>query len=190
MAEFYFDEIIKVHKVDNQVVYDKVSRIIARSEVEEFYLELDVNKEIYPMLPSEKYRMVITNTLLMDGSAVTCYFLENCITEFSSWDIYINRRFFTIINFVCSNIWAEEFVTRLVIYLGKQKSLADKFEYVMHGLSYKMSEVQVKTDDGNSDAKVAVYVSFGGLQLLLRGDPLKVHKFKVDQKLFLLLRKI
>ncbi|XP_073312009.1 DNA-directed RNA polymerases II, IV and V subunit 8B-like isoform X2 [Primulina huaijiensis] len=149
MAEFYFDEIIKVHKVDNQVVYDKVSRIIARSEVEEFYLELDVNKEIYPMLPSEKYRMVITNTLLMDGSAVTCYFLE-----------------------------------------GKQKSLADKFEYVMHGLSYKMSEVQVKTDDGNSDAKVAVYVSFGGLQLLLRGDPLKVHKFKVDQKLFLLLRKI
>ncbi|XP_075503645.1 DNA-directed RNA polymerases II, IV and V subunit 8B-like isoform X1 [Primulina tabacum] len=190
MAEFYFDEIIKVHKVDNQVVYDKVSRIIARSEVEEFYLELDVNKEIYHMLPGEKYRMVITNTLLMDGSAVTGYFPENCITEFSSWDIYINRRFFTIINFVCSNIWAEEFVTRLVIYLGKQKSLADKFEYVMHGLPYKMSEVQVKTDDGNSDAKVAVYVSFGGLQLLLRGDPLKVHKFKVDQKLFLLLRKI
>ncbi|XP_073286066.1 DNA-directed RNA polymerases II, IV and V subunit 8B-like [Primulina huaijiensis] len=149
MAEFYFDEIIRVHKVDNQVVYDKVSRIIARSEVEEFYLELDVNKEIYPMLPGEKYRMVITNTPLMDGSAVTCYFPE-----------------------------------------GKQKSLADKFEYVMHGLSYKMSEVQVKTDDGNSDAKVAVYVSFGGLQLLLRGDPLKVHKFKVDQKLFLLLRKI
>ncbi|XP_075503646.1 DNA-directed RNA polymerases II, IV and V subunit 8B-like isoform X2 [Primulina tabacum] len=149
MAEFYFDEIIKVHKVDNQVVYDKVSRIIARSEVEEFYLELDVNKEIYHMLPGEKYRMVITNTLLMDGSAVTGYFPE-----------------------------------------GKQKSLADKFEYVMHGLPYKMSEVQVKTDDGNSDAKVAVYVSFGGLQLLLRGDPLKVHKFKVDQKLFLLLRKI
>ncbi|XP_073026602.1 DNA-directed RNA polymerases II and V subunit 8A-like isoform X1 [Primulina eburnea] len=149
MAEFYFDEIIKVHQVDNQVVYDKVSRIMARSEVEEFYLELDVNKEIYPMLPGEKYRMVITNTLLMDGSAVTSYFPE-----------------------------------------GKQKSLADKFEYVMHGLLYKMSEVQVKTDDGNSDAKVAVYVSFGGLQLLLRGDPLKVHKFKVDQKLFLLLRKI
>ncbi|XP_073312737.1 DNA-directed RNA polymerases II, IV and V subunit 8B-like [Primulina huaijiensis] len=149
MAEFYFDEIIKVHKVDNQVVYDKVSRIIVRSEVEEFYLELDVNKEIYPMLPGEKYRMVITNTLLMDGSAVTGYFPE-----------------------------------------GKQKSLADKFEYVMHGLLYKMSEVQVKTDDGNSDAKVAVYVSFGGLQLLLRGDPLNVHKFKVDQKLFLLLRKI
>ncbi|XP_075500491.1 DNA-directed RNA polymerases II, IV and V subunit 8B-like isoform X2 [Primulina tabacum] len=115
MAEFYFDEIIKVHKVDNQVVYDKVSRIIARSEVEEFYLELDVNKEIYHMLPGEKYRMVITNTLLMDGSAVTGYFPE-----------------------------------------GKQKSLADKFEYVMHGLPYKMSEVQVKTDDGNSDAKVYV----------------------------------
>ncbi|XP_073026604.1 DNA-directed RNA polymerases II and V subunit 8A-like isoform X2 [Primulina eburnea] len=117
-------------------------------------------------------------------------FLRTVLPNFQVGNIYINRRFFRIINFVCSNICEEEFVTRLVIYLGKQKSLADKFEYVMHGLLYKMSEVQVKTDDGNSDAKVAVYVSFGGLQLLLRGDPLKVHKFKVDQKLFLLLRKI
>ncbi|XP_073140498.1 DNA-directed RNA polymerases II, IV and V subunit 8B-like [Henckelia pumila] len=149
MAEFYLDEIIKVHKMDNQVVYDKVSRIIARSEGEEFYMELDVNKELYPMLAGEKYRMVMASTLLMDGSAVTDYFPE-----------------------------------------GKQKSLADKFEYVMHGLLYKMSEVQVKADDGSNDTKVAVYVSFGGLQLLLRGDPLKMHKFKVDQKMFLLLRKI
>lgn len=135
--------------MDNQVVYDKVSRIIAKSEDEEFYMELDVNKELYPMLPGEKYRLVIANSLLMDGSAVTGYFPE-----------------------------------------GKQKSLADKFEYVMHGLLYKMSEVQIKTDDGSDGAKVAVYVSFGGLQLLLRGDLLKMHKFKVNQKLFLLLRKI
>lgn len=27
---------------------------------------------------------------------------------------------------------------------GKQKSLADKFEYVMHGLQYKISEVEDK----------------------------------------------
>ncbi|KZV24879.1 DNA-directed RNA polymerase II, IV and V subunit 8B-like [Dorcoceras hygrometricum] len=174
MAEFYFDEIIQIHRVDNQVVYDKgnenlaslalelalplalcafsfdgVSRIIAKSEDGEFYLELDVNKELYPMLPGEKYRMVMANTLLMDGSAVSGYFPER-----------------------------------------KQKSLADKFEYVMHGLLYKMSEVQVKTDDAGTDTKLAVFVSFGGLQLLLRSDPLKLHKFKVDQRLFLLLLKM
>lgn len=41
---------------------------------------------------------------------------------------------------------------------GKQKSLADKFEYVMHGLLYKMSEAKEKTDDGNDEVKVYVYI--------------------------------
>ncbi|EYU42280.1 hypothetical protein ABFS82_14G157600 [Erythranthe guttata] len=138
MAEFYFDEIIKVLKFDSLVVYDKVSRINANSEDDDFYLELDVHAEIYQMLPGEKYRMVISNTLHKDGST------------------------------------------------GKQASLADKFEYVMHGLLYKMAEAK----DAKDDVKVVVYVSFGGLQLMLKGDPLKMHKFKVDQRLFLLLRKM
>ncbi|XP_076889625.1 DNA-directed RNA polymerases II and V subunit 8A-like [Bidens hawaiensis] len=44
---------------------------------------------------------------------------------------------------------------------GSKKSLADRFEYVMHGLFYKIS------DDKNQsgDVEVAVYISFGGLQL-------------------------
>ncbi|KAL7126024.1 hypothetical protein ABFS83_14G157100 [Erythranthe nasuta] len=138
MAEFYFDEIIKVLKFDSLVVYDKVSRINANSEDDDFYLELDVHAEIYQMLPGGKYRMVISNTLHKDGST------------------------------------------------GKQASLADKFEYVMHGLLYKMAEAK----DAKDDVKVVVYVSFGGLQLMLKGDPLKMHKFKVDQRLFLLLRKM
>ncbi|KAL7083473.1 hypothetical protein ACP275_14G164900 [Erythranthe tilingii] len=145
MAEFYFDEIIKVLKFDSLVVYDKVSRINANSEDDGFYLELDVHAEIYQMLPGEKYRMVISNTLHKDGSTVSNHFPE-----------------------------------------GKQVSLADKFEYVMHGLLYKMAEAK----DAKDDVKVVVYVSFGGLQLMLKGDPLKMHKFKVDQRLFLLLRKM
>ncbi|KAL3832982.1 hypothetical protein ACJIZ3_007718 [Penstemon smallii] len=143
MDEFHFDEIVKVFDIDQEVVYDKVSRIKAKSEDLVFELELDVNSELYPMLTGEKYRMLISNTLNMDASAVTEYFPE-----------------------------------------GKQKSLADKFEYVMHGLLYKMAE------DKGTSGKVVVYISFGGLQLMLKGDPLKMYKFKVDQKLFLLVRKI
>ncbi|KAH6757136.1 hypothetical protein C2S53_007974 [Perilla frutescens var. hirtella] len=147
MVDLYFDEIIEVVKIDSQLVYDKISRINAKSEDNDFFLELDVHTELYPMLPDEKYRMVISNSLLMDGSTVAGYFPE-----------------------------------------GKPKSLADKFEYVMHGLLYKMAEAKEKTA-GNDDVKVEVYISFGGLQLLLKGNPLKMHKFKVDQKVFLLLRK-
>ncbi|KAL3624567.1 hypothetical protein CASFOL_031235 [Castilleja foliolosa] len=116
MAEFHFDEIIEVLKFDNQVVYDKVSRVVAKGEEDDCYLELDVHTELYPMLPGEKFRMLISATLNMDGSAVTAYFPE-----------------------------------------GKQKSLADKFEYVMHGLLYKMAEAKDKTSNGDDEVKGGKY---------------------------------
>ncbi|KAG6398974.1 hypothetical protein SASPL_140446 [Salvia splendens] len=80
MANFYFDEIIEVVKIDSQAVYDKVSRINAKSEENGYYLELDVHSELYQMRPKQKYRMLISNTLHMDGSAVTGYFPEVFVT--------------------------------------------------------------------------------------------------------------
>ncbi|XP_028066658.1 DNA-directed RNA polymerases II and V subunit 8A-like isoform X3 [Camellia sinensis] len=68
---------------------------------------------------------------------------------------------------------------------GAAKSLADKFEYVMHGLLYKISE----DESSGPDVKVMIYISFGGLQLMLKGNPSYMGKFKVDQRLFLLMRK-
>ncbi|KAL6565772.1 hypothetical protein OROHE_004827 [Orobanche hederae] len=115
MEEFHFDEIIKVLEFKNQVVYDKVSRVVALSE-EGDYLELDVCTELYPMHPEEKFRMLISTTLNMDGSSVAAYFPE-----------------------------------------GKQRSLADKFEYVMHGLLYKMDESKETTVDGNGEVKGGIY---------------------------------
>ncbi|CAN4110507.1 unnamed protein product [Withania somnifera] len=70
-------------------------------------------------------------------------------------------------------------------YPPEGKSLADKFEYIVHGLVYKVS-----MDGSGTDKKVVVYVSFGGLQLMLKSYPLKMQKFKLDQRLFLLLRKM
>lgn len=66
-----------------------------------------------------------------------------------------------------------------------QKSLADKFEYIMHGLLYKLKE-----EISGSEIRVVIYVSFGGLQMMLTGDPSQCTKFKNDQKMFLLIRKV
>ncbi|KAK3000901.1 hypothetical protein RJ639_020361 [Escallonia herrerae] len=145
MAELYFDDIINVGKVDaDGKKFDKVSRIEAVSEEYEVHVVLDVNSDLYPIQVGQRFRMVLAQTLNLDGSAVTSYFPE-----------------------------------------GKQKSLADKFEYVMHGLLYKISE-----EKSASDFKVVVYISFGGLQLALKGDPSMLAKFKVDQRLFLLMRNV
>ncbi|KAL0919126.1 hypothetical protein M5K25_011202 [Dendrobium thyrsiflorum] len=69
---------------------------------------------------------------------------------------------------------------------GQKKSLADNFEYVMHGKLYKISEESA----GGTNVKVEIYVSFGGLLMLLKGDPSNAANFELDQRLFLLMRKV
>ncbi|KAI7726851.1 hypothetical protein M8C21_002788 [Ambrosia artemisiifolia] len=60
---------------------------------------------------------------------------------------------------------------------GGRKSLADKFEYVMHGKLYRISE-----EGSGANVKADIYVSFGGLLMLLRGDPSIAAKFELDQR--------
>ncbi|KAK4368325.1 hypothetical protein RND71_012117 [Anisodus tanguticus] len=68
---------------------------------------------------------------------------------------------------------------------GNKKSLADKFEYVMHGKLYRISE-----EGSGKHVKADIFVSFGGLLMQLRGDPSIAAKFELDQKLFILIRKV
>lgn len=65
-----------------------------------------------------------------------------------------------------------------------RKSLMDKYEYVMHGKLYKY-------DDAKRGAKrIDVYVSFGGLLMKLSGDAAQAARFRIDQQLYLLMRKV
>ncbi|MED6221616.1 DNA-directed RNA polymerases II, IV and V subunit 8B [Stylosanthes scabra] len=66
---------------------------------------------------------------------------------------------------------------------GDRKSEADKFEYVMHGKLYKIAEDSTREN-------VEVLISFGGLLMMMKGDPSHCNKFELDQKLFLLMRKV
>ncbi|KAK1385142.1 DNA-directed RNA polymerases I, II, and III subunit RPABC3 [Heracleum sosnowskyi] len=145
MINFYFDDTIKVDRLDaDGKKYDKVSRIEARSEKLNMQLLLDVNSELCPVRVGDNFRMVLADTLNEDGSAVTS-----------------------------------------LLPKGKEKSLVDKFEYVMHGLLYKISD----DESGTNPEKVA-YVSFGGLQLMLKGDATKMERFELHKKYFLCMRKV
>ncbi|XP_061359833.1 DNA-directed RNA polymerases II and V subunit 8A-like [Gastrolobium bilobum] len=138
MSEILFDDVFKVEDIDpDGKKYDKVSRIVARSEKRDMYMRLDVNTEIYPMKKNERFLMALSPSLVLntkDGSV----------------------------------------------------SIQDKFEYIMHGRLYNI------TNDGcsKSQLEVEVYASFGGLQMTLRGHASHCVKFAVDQKLFLLIRKV
>ncbi|KAF7825940.1 DNA-directed RNA polymerases II, IV and V subunit 8B-like [Senna tora] len=65
---------------------------------------------------------------------------------------------------------------------GNRQSLADNFEYVMYGKLYRISE-------GSRD-KAEINISFSGLLMMLVGDPSHCNKFELDQRLYLLIRKV
>ncbi|KAK3135999.1 hypothetical protein QOZ80_5BG0426440 [Eleusine coracana subsp. coracana] len=64
-----------------------------------------------------------------------------------------------------------------------RKTLADNYQYVMHGKLYKISE-------GGQQGKVEIYASFGGLLTMLKVNPTSASSFELDQRLFLLIRKL
>lgn len=67
-----------------------------------------------------------------------------------------------------------------------EESLADKYEYVMHGKVYELED-----DD---DRKLTVYVSFGGLLMSLkaddRPDSKPLDRIERDSRVYLLIRKL
>ncbi|KAE8669661.1 DNA-directed RNA polymerases II, IV and V subunit 8B [Hibiscus syriacus] len=138
-----FEDIFVVDKLEpDGKKFDKVSRIEARSQNCDMFMQLDVNTEIYPLRVDDKFMMALAHTLNLDGTPDTGY------------------------------------------YTPGRKSLADKFEYVMHGKLYKITD-----DASGGGLKAELYVSYGGLLMLLRGEVSHVSHFELDQRIFLLMRK-
>ncbi|XP_021907482.1 DNA-directed RNA polymerases II, IV and V subunit 8B-like [Carica papaya] len=124
--------------------FDKVSRIEARSEKLDLYMQLDVNTEVYPIKEKSNYVVLLTPSLNEDGSTAVNY--HN---------------------------------------LDGRGSIADKFEYIMYGKLYKISE-----RGSGENLKTEIYLSFGGLLMVLQGNPSYVTDFHLDQNLFLCMRKL
>ncbi|GER44037.1 DNA-directed RNA polymerases I [Striga asiatica] len=138
--------------------FDKVSRFSARSEQFDMVMHLDVNTEIYPMHVGEKFMMVLASTLNLDGTPDSGYISTDLAEVPTS---------------TCNE------------GDGNKKSLADKFDYVMQGKLYRISE-----ESREKQVKADIYVSFGGLLMMLKGDPSIAARFELDQKLFILIRKV
>lgn len=66
-----------------------------------------------------------------------------------------------------------------------RKTLADKYDYVMYGTLFKYAD-----DHSSGSHKVELYASFGGLLMLLKGDPANLQGIDVDMNVFLLVRKV
>ncbi len=66
-----------------------------------------------------------------------------------------------------------------------RRTLADDFEYVMHGKIFKF-----RNTSQAGQPKVEVTISFGGLLLQIVGDANKLEVLELDTFIFLLIRKV
>jgi len=66
----------------------------------------------------------------------------------------------------------------------QKPTLLDKFEYAMYGKIFKSSE------EKSPSLKLALYVSFGGLLMMLKGDPRYFQDMEMDSRIYLLMRKL
>ena len=64
---------------------------------------------------------------------------------------------------------------------GSEPSLAENYEYVMHGRVFDMAH--------KKDGTVVIAISFGGLLMRLTGDQKHLTSILPDQRLYLLLKK-
>ncbi|RYR22901.1 hypothetical protein Ahy_B03g068190 isoform A [Arachis hypogaea] len=175
MVDVLFDDIFRVEKLnpDDKKYFDKVTRIEARSERFDMFMHLDINSEVYPLKVGQKFALLLVPTLNLDGTPDTGYYIGVII----SLSLYTGHLCFLI------NDCYDCQVNHGKIEHGNRHSLADNFEYVMHGKLYKITEDSTREN-------VEVLISFGGLLMMMKGDPSHCNKFELDQKLYLLMRKV
>jgi DNA-directed RNA polymerase I, II, and III subunit RPABC3 len=65
---------------------------------------------------------------------------------------------------------------------SKKNSLMDKYDYVTFGKIFRYSE--------ESNGKVSIYASFGGLLLGITGSPSQLSNLVMDDRIYLLLKKL
>eukprot|EP01132_Coremiostelium_polycephalum_P007499 gene7499-9215_t len=63
-------------------------------------------------------------------------------------------------------------------------SLADKYDYVMYGKIFKYQK------ENTASSKVSIFASFGGLLVLLQGDPRYLPGLELDARIYLLMKKV
>lgn len=49
---------------------------------------------------------------------------------------------------------------------------------------------RIEGDESEASARLSAFVSFGGLLMRLQGDANNLHGFEVDQKIYLLMKKL
>ncbi|KAF7721620.1 DNA-directed RNA polymerases I, II, and III subunit RPABC3 [Apophysomyces ossiformis] len=158
-----FTDLFEIKDIDPKGKYfDRVSRLIARSENYEMDLVLDINSELYPLEVADKFSLVLASSLSVDGTSGSGSNAAAAEKKKESW----RER------------------------APGERDLSDEYEYVMHGKVYRYEDASgTGVSTATAGQRVTVYVSYGGLLMSLEGDYRHLQNITVGENLYLLMRK-
>ncbi|KAI9318526.1 RNA polymerase [Dichotomocladium elegans] len=161
-ANILFSDLFQIKDIDpSGKRFDRVSRLVARSDTYEMDLLLDYNSELYPLELNDKVSLVIASSLSLEAVKPETNGQTNDGSE-------------------AKVSWRER--------APGERDLSDEYEYVMYGKVYRYDDV-TKGSGAESGQHVAVYVSFGGLLMCLEGDYRHLQSIVVGEHVYLLMRK-
>eukprot|EP00696_Hemimastix_kukwesjijk_P017621 gnl/Hemi2/6306_TR2161_c0_g10_i1.p1 gnl/Hemi2/6306_TR2161_c0_g10~~gnl/Hemi2/6306_TR2161_c0_g10_i1.p1 ORF type:complete len:146 (-),score=56.79 gnl/Hemi2/6306_TR2161_c0_g10_i1:40-477(-) len=78
MSTILFEDIFDVKDIDpDKKRFDRVSRLVCKSENYEMELVLDVNIQIYPMEINQKFSFALASSVSLDGDPDTGTYIQN-----------------------------------------------------------------------------------------------------------------
>ncbi|CAL4937069.1 unnamed protein product [Urochloa decumbens] len=197
MPEFLFDDVFIVTRLDpDGKKFDRVSRVEAKSEIPGMYMQLDVATEVYPMRLGEKFKMVLAETLNLDGSADTGYYTHAVKeTLADKYDYVMQGKLYKIADYVPPPPPEKKDADSDKDAENSSNKDADTSKNDEDTSSKNDEDASKNDEDASSkaskeDPKVEIFASFGGLLMLLRGDPSFATPFGLDKRIFLLIRKV
>ncbi|OEL31597.1 DNA-directed RNA polymerases II, IV and V subunit 8B [Dichanthelium oligosanthes] len=177
-----------------------VSRVEAKSNESGMYMQLDVAIEVYPMHVGDKFKMVLARTLNLDGTPDSGYFTQDGReTLADQFDYVMHGKLYRISDYIPPSKKKKDKDTskKDAETSSKEDAEASSKEENAEASSKEDAEASSKEEDAETedaetskDPKVEIFASFGGLLMLLRGDPSITSSFTLDEKLFLLIRKM
>ncbi|KAF8762336.1 hypothetical protein HU200_009513 [Digitaria exilis] len=184
-----------------------VSRVEATSD-SGMHMQLDVAIEVYPMCVGDKFRMVLASTLNLDGTPDTGYFTQaGGETLADGFQYVMQGKLYRIANYVKPPPPPPPEKDG-----DKSKKDEDTSEKDAEASAKKDAEASAQKDadtytnddtSSNEDPKLCVFsrpsyyfsfrevlASFGGLLMALRGEPSFAKTLNLDNRIFLLIRKV
>jgi DNA-directed RNA polymerase I, II, and III subunit RPABC3 len=167
---------------DGKKYFDRVNRIKGKGQDKQVDLLLDIASEHFGLNKDEQFTLAVTSTLRLDGKPDEDAFNQDGKVRGAA---ACPARLPPPLPLFPSSFSARTFTPQPPpppLFFAPQPSVLDSFNYGMCGRVFRVDSLE--------RTEVSVIASFGGLLMQLKGEMKHLVRLKMDDRIYLLIKKI